>query len=233
MKCPNCLNEVNDNAVFCGKCGQPINQISALGIENADVSKPKNKVWLKIVLIITAVIVVLSAALAVLQYTNVIDITRIFSTEQTESTSSNNDGVNSEGNENSGNINSGNTNDTFGGQDNNTDNSNPSSSNIIIVVTEDGDRILDKNHIKKVEPYIDESTAYYGVLLTLTEEGTELFAKATRENIGKNLMIFVNDVLVLDATVQEEITDGRVLINDFSNEAAMELYNTISNAIGN
>lgn len=50
------------------------------------------------------------------------------------------------------------------------------------------------------------------VLLDLNDEGAELFAEITRENIGKPLAIFVDNELVSDPIVQAEITGGSAQI---------------------
>ena len=223
MKCPYCLNEVNDNALFCGKCGQSL-RLQPVEAVNTEIVKPKKKVWLIVLLTILSVLIVAASALAVLHFTDVIDLTKVFSTEQTESTPSLNDkedNFNSNGNES--NIQSG---------ENNNIVSNPSNDGVLRIVTEGGDLVLDESYIETVERYFDEYSQQYGVLITFNEEGKELFANATRENIGKQLMIFVDDILVFSATVQEEIIDGSVIIGVPTDEVE-SLYESIKNAVEN
>lgn len=222
MKCPYCLNEVNDNALFCGKCGQSL-KLQPVVAANNEIAKPKKKVWLIVLLTILSVIIVAASALAVLHFTKVIDLTKVFSTKQTESTLSSNDNEDNSNNSNESNIQSG---------ENDNIVSNPAGEGVLRIVAEDGDLVLDESHIETVERYFDEYSQY-GVLITFDEEGKELFANATRENIGKNLMIFVDDILVSAPTVQEEVSDGNVLISGVSSEEMESLYESIINAVEN
>lgn len=50
------------------------------------------------------------------------------------------------------------------------------------------------------------------VEITLTEEGKEKFARATRENIGKKVAVIGNGKLLMAPVVQEEIGGGRLTI---------------------
>jgi preprotein translocase subunit SecD len=62
------------------------------------------------------------------------------------------------------------------------------------------------------------------VRLTMTEEGKDKFAKATAENIGKSLTIFIDNLAVSNPTVNSAITDGVAIISgNFSSAAAQEL----------
>lgn len=48
--------------------------------------------------------------------------------------------------------------------------------------------------------------------LEFSPEGSEKFAKITKENIGKPVAIFLDDQLLTAPTVQNEITDGKAII---------------------
>jgi len=53
----------------------------------------------------------------------------------------------------------------------------------------------------------------YRVALELTSDGAEKFAKATRENIGSNIGIFLDEEIISNPTVDEEIPDGNCVIS--------------------
>jgi len=53
----------------------------------------------------------------------------------------------------------------------------------------------------------------YVVNLIFTETGAKHFAKATRENIGSNIGIYLDEVLISSPTVNEEIPDGNCVIS--------------------
>jgi len=60
------------------------------------------------------------------------------------------------------------------------------------------------------------------ISFTLTDKGRELFATATANNIGKNIKITLDDEVLVDATVQTAITDGKGLISgSYTQEQAL------------
>lgn len=68
----------------------------------------------------------------------------------------------------------------------------------------------------------------YQVALTLTDEGAEKFAEATRENLGRQIPIVYDGEVISAPTVQSEITDGNPSITNMeSYEAAERLASTI------
>jgi len=62
------------------------------------------------------------------------------------------------------------------------------------------------------------------VTLQFNEEGEDLFSKITRENIGRELAIFLDGVPISNPIIREEITGGEAVISgDFTPEQAKEL----------
>ncbi|MCL1786340.1 MAG: hypothetical protein FWG38_00015 [Defluviitaleaceae bacterium] len=67
------------------------------------------------------------------------------------------------------------------------------------------------------------------VNLTFTEEGTRIFAQATRDNIGRPIMIYVDGELVSSPIVNSVITDGEAVITgNFTTQTAADLVNAIN-----
>lgn len=68
----------------------------------------------------------------------------------------------------------------------------------------------------------------YAVSLTFNDAGTEAFAKATSENIGKKIAIYINGSKVIEPTVNATISDGNAVITgnytqSYANELAVKL----------
>ena len=60
------------------------------------------------------------------------------------------------------------------------------------------------------------------IRFNLTDKGRELFAEATAKNVGKNIKITLDDETLVDATVQQAITDGTGLISgNYTQESAL------------
>ncbi len=67
------------------------------------------------------------------------------------------------------------------------------------------------------------------VSLVFNDEGRELFAKITRENIGKPLAIFLDGVAISSPTIQEEIPDGKAQITGrFTSSEVRELVRNLN-----
>ncbi len=81
--------------------------------------------------------------------------------------------------------------------------------------TSDGEVILSGNegHIKKAVASYDSQTLKYFISLEFSKEGTELFAKATADNVGKSIGIYLDDDQLMNPTVESAITDGRAMIS--------------------
>ena len=60
------------------------------------------------------------------------------------------------------------------------------------------------------------------IAFELTDEGRNLFADATSKNVGKNIKITLDDEVLVNATVQTAITDGRGIISgSYTQEQAL------------
>ena len=60
------------------------------------------------------------------------------------------------------------------------------------------------------------------IRFNLTDKGRELFAEATSKNVGKNIKITLDDETLVDAVVQQAITDGTGLISgNYTQESAL------------
>lgn len=106
--------------------------------------------------------------------------------------------------------------------------------NEILAAQEAGERLgedpffiptpLTGRFIKKASVDFDPTTFQPGVALELTDEGAILFAKLTRENVGKRLAIYLDGVPISAPVVQQEIDGGRAQITgNFTPNAVREL----------
>ena len=79
---------------------------------------------------------------------------------------------------------------------------------------EDGTVFMEGKDVKRAAAAYDTSSTPVKAIVQfeLSSEGKEIFAKVTAENIGKQLRIYLDDVLVTDATVQTAITEGSGVI---------------------
>ncbi len=82
--------------------------------------------------------------------------------------------------------------------------------------------------IERAEPGVDENGAYV-VYLYFTDEGTDKFAKATKELVGQKISIWMDETEISAPTVNEAITNGTAYINGMeSSEAAKDLADKIN-----
>lgn len=72
---------------------------------------------------------------------------------------------------------------------------------------------IDGSMIAKAYPAYNSTFHNYDVAIEMTEEGKETFAALTQENVGRPLAIVIRGIVVMAPTVQEAITEGRVLIS--------------------
>lgn len=72
---------------------------------------------------------------------------------------------------------------------------------------------LSGSYLKKAALVFDQTTNRPMVELAFDETGTQLFAKITKENIGKQVAIFLDGVPISSPTVNEEITAGKAIIS--------------------
>lgn len=94
-----------------------------------------------------------------------------------------------------------------------------------------GNVLIEGTDIKSAEAkgYTDNlGKNSYEVALTLTDEGAEKFAEATRENMGLQIPIVYDGEVISAPTVQAEITDGNPSITNMESfESAERLASTI------
>lgn len=95
----------------------------------------------------------------------------------------------------------------------------------------DGNVVLDGTDVAAAEGGVTEDSTgnkQYVVSLELTAEGTEKFAQATEDNLGKQISIVYDNEVISAPTVQSKITEGKAQITGMSSiEDAKELASTI------
>ncbi len=72
---------------------------------------------------------------------------------------------------------------------------------------------LTGRYLKKATLEFDENTREPKVQLQFDDKGTELFAKITRENVGKTVAIFLDGAPISIPVVREEILNGEAIIS--------------------
>ncbi|MHC1748167.1 MAG: protein translocase subunit SecD [Cellulosilyticaceae bacterium] len=89
--------------------------------------------------------------------------------------------------------------------------------------------ILEGKHVKKSTPQADTTNNKYVVQLSFDEEGAKLFAEATKRLVGQPISIYMDELLISSATVNEPITDGNAVISGtFTPEESKELAEQIN-----
>lgn len=71
---------------------------------------------------------------------------------------------------------------------------------------------LEGKHLKKASITYDQQTNAPQVSIEFNSEGAKMFGELTKENIGKNIGIFLDDEVISAPTVQTEISDGNAVI---------------------
>lgn len=83
---------------------------------------------------------------------------------------------------------------------------------------------INGSHLKQASVQINSNNSQPEVSLEFDEEGTKLFAQATKELVGKRIAIFIDDYPVTAPTVKETITEGKASISgSFDSKSAKEL----------
>ncbi len=76
---------------------------------------------------------------------------------------------------------------------------------------------------------LNQTTYQPIIALEFTDEGKKIFARLTRENIGKRIAIYLDNIPISIPVVQEEIKDGNAVIQgDFTIEEAKELVRRLN-----
>lgn len=88
---------------------------------------------------------------------------------------------------------------------------------------------LSGKHLKRATVEFDQVTGIPQINLDFDREGSELFAKITKENIGKRIAIYLDGVPISAPTVQSEITNGQAVISGgFTLEEAKGLVRNLN-----
>lgn len=83
---------------------------------------------------------------------------------------------------------------------------------------------LTGEQLERADVVFDPNTGLPTVSLQFNSEGKELFAKITRESVGKTIAIYLDQNIISAPTVNEEIANGQAVITgDFTVEEAKEL----------
>ena len=95
--------------------------------------------------------------------------------------------------------------------------------------TSDGTVVITGDDVKSATAVTDAAGSEYKVRLVLNDSGKEAFAKATSENIGKPISIYLDDNEISSPTVNSAITGGEALIegSNFTLEYARGLSSLI------
>ncbi len=88
---------------------------------------------------------------------------------------------------------------------------------------------LTGTYLKKSSLVFDKTSNRPMVELTFDDTGAQLFAKITKENVGKQVAIFLDGVPISSPTVNEEITLGKAVISgSFSVQEAKTLVGRLN-----
>ena len=95
-------------------------------------------------------------------------------------------------------------------------------------IDQSGNVVLTANDIATVTA--QQTEFGYSLLLELTQEGSKKFTTATIQNIGKTISIYIDGEKIMAPTVENAITDGKVLVSNFeSKEKLLSLYESLTN----
>ena len=88
---------------------------------------------------------------------------------------------------------------------------------------------LTGKYLKKAELDFDQMTYRPIINLQFDDEGKEIFRDLTSKNVGKQVAIYIDNILLSAPTVQETISEGRAQITgDFTIEWARELVRSLN-----
>ena len=74
-------------------------------------------------------------------------------------------------------------------------------------------KILNDNYLTSASAFLDSASFQPKVSLTFNDEGAKIFAEITKRLIGQPLAIFVGDEMVMNARVNDTISNGRAEIS--------------------
>ncbi len=96
------------------------------------------------------------------------------------------------------------------------------------VTTRDGQAPLDGGAVTDARQEFGQMRASAEVTMNMNAEGARVWARMTKENIGRSIAIVLDDYVVSYPTVQSEITGGRSNITgNFTVEEALDLANML------
>ncbi|HKM92631.1 MAG TPA: protein translocase subunit SecDF [Prolixibacteraceae bacterium] len=96
------------------------------------------------------------------------------------------------------------------------------------VTTRDGKAPLDGGAISDARQDFGQTQASAEVNMSMNSEGSKVWARMTKDNLGRSIAIMLDDYVVSYPTVQSEITGGRSNITgNFSVEEAKDLANML------
>jgi preprotein translocase subunit SecD len=88
---------------------------------------------------------------------------------------------------------------------------------------------LTGRYLKTASVAFDPNSSQPYVSIAFDNEGADLFAKITKENVGKTLAIFLDGAPISTPTIQQEITGGEAIINgSFTPKEAKALADSLS-----
>lgn len=95
-----------------------------------------------------------------------------------------------------------------------------------IILTDTG---LNGNYLKKSVVTFDQYTGRPVVVLSFNEQGKQLFADITKNNLGKQVAIFLDGEIISSPVIQDEISGGEATITgDFTTQEAKILVQRLN-----
>jgi preprotein translocase subunit SecD len=98
-----------------------------------------------------------------------------------------------------------------------------------IVLSAYDNPVLTGGNLKRSTLVFDATSRKPLVSLEFNDEGSKMFAQITKDNVGKELAIFLDGELISNPVIQQEIIGGTAQINgDFTAEEARDLVNNLN-----
>jgi preprotein translocase subunit SecD len=94
-----------------------------------------------------------------------------------------------------------------------------------------GKTLLTGEDVQSASAEVDTQNGGYEVKLVFSSAGTEKFAKATKDNVGKPLNIYMDETLIESPTVETEINEGTAVINNSRNPMTAETAKKLASQI--
>lgn len=76
---------------------------------------------------------------------------------------------------------------------------------------------LDSSMVTNLEIVKNDYSQFYDLKIVFNQEGSESFRNLTKNNIGKQMAIFIGDTLISSPYIQSEIIGGEAIISGFNN----------------